>query len=363
MPVNPVRKLHRQTKFPQKLGGVRKHGGKKYEYFFPQGTIEQFSNGVKSKKQKRKLIAIVGPTASGKSELAVFLARRFNGEIISADSRQIYRGMDIGTGKVEGAWRNTKRQTPNAKHALFTYKGIPHYCIDFVPPKQQYSVAEFKRYADAAIQDIASRGKIPILCGGTGFWIDAVVYNMQLPEVPPDTALRKKLGTKTAKELLAILKKLDPERTETIEQKNPRRLIRAIEIAKKLGKVPKLKKRQRYNTLWLGIKKPKEELRRLISVRLQKRLKQGMIQEVKKLLRSGVSHKRPQELGLEYRFVSLYLQKKLQKEPMIQLLQKAIEQYSRRQETWFKRNRNIQWTQNKQETGRLMKRFLRQKTT
>lgn len=316
--------------------------------------------------QRRKLIIIAGPTASGKSELAVQIAKKFNGEIISADSRQVYLGMDIGTGKVEGIWKNTKRRTlnaeqqmPNDKRALFIYKNIPHWCIDFVNPKRQYSVAEYKQCADAAMQDIASRGKMPILCGGTGFWIDAVVYDMQLPEVPPDKTLRKKLARKTASELLVILKKLDPKRAQTIEQKNPRRLIRAIEIAKKLGMVPPLKKQQRYNTLWLGIKKPKEELRYLIAIRLQKRLKQGMIQEIKKLIKKGVPHKRLQELGLEYKFVSLYLQKKLQKSHMIQVLQTAIEQYGRRQETWFKRNKKIKWLQNKKEAGHLTKKFLR----
>lgn len=318
---------------------------------------------------KQKLITVVGPTASGKSELAVALAQKFNGEIISADSRQIYRGMDIGTGKVEGEWRSHKSQITNSesqinskskipKNKFFIYKNIPHYCIDFVSPKRQYSVTEYKQCADAAIQDIASRGKIPILCGGTGFWIDAVVYNMQLPEVPPDSALRKKLAKKTAKELLAILKKLDPRRAKTIEQKNPRRLIRAIEIAKKLGSVPSLKKQKHYNTLWLGIKKSKEELRRLIAIRLKKRLKQGMVQEIKKLLAKGVSHRRLQELGLEYKFVSLCLQKKLQKPQMLQMLQTAIEQYGRRQETWFKRNKKIKWVQNKKEATRLVKKFL-----
>ncbi|MBU6415459.1 tRNA (adenosine(37)-N6)-dimethylallyltransferase MiaA, partial [Patescibacteria group bacterium] len=297
---------------------------------------------------------IVGPTASGKSELAVALAKKINGEIISADSRQVYRGMDIGTGKVEGAWR-PKIKNPK----VFIYKNISHHCIDFVSPKRQYSVAKFKQCADAAIRGIANRGKIPILCGGTGFWIDAVAYDMRLPEVPPNAKLRKKLARKTAKELLAILKKLDPKRAKNIEQKNPRRLIRAIEIARALGKVPELKKQQRYDTLWLGIKKPREELRHLIGIRLRKRLKQGMVQERKKLLTKGVSHRRLQELGLEYKFVSLYLQGKLQKLQMIQMLQRAIEQYARRQETWFKRNKKIYWIQNKKDAERLVKIFFK----
>lgn len=307
--------------------------------------------------KRQELIAIVGPTASGKSELAVQIAKKINGEIISADSRQVYRGMDIGTGKVEGGWKRIRDKELGIRR-VFVYKKIPHYCIDFVNPKQQYSVAQFKQCAEAAIHDIASRGKIPILCGGTGFWIDAVAYDMSLPEVAPDLKLRKKLAKKTAAELLAILKKIDPKRAKTIEQKNPRRLIRAIEIAKILGRVPPLKKYSPYDTVWLGIKKPREALRHLIATRLKKRLKQGMIREIKKLLANGVSHRRLQELGLEYKFVSLYLQGKLQKSHMTQLLQTAIEQYARRQEVWFKRNKKIRWIQNAADTARYVKRFL-----
>ncbi|MDO8600509.1 MAG: tRNA (adenosine(37)-N6)-dimethylallyltransferase MiaA [bacterium] len=320
--------------------------------------------------KKQKLIAIVGPTASGKSDLAVRIARqtffsknlrgrakKFNGEIVSADSRQIYRGLNIGSGKVGGRWKRFKIYDLRFKN-IFVYKNILHYCIDEISPKRQYSVAEYKQCAERAIQDITSRGKIPILCGGTGFWIDAVVYDMSLPEVLPDQALRKKLTKKTAAELLEILKKLDPARAKTIEQKNPRRLIRAIEIARALGKVPSLKKKQKYDTLWLGIKKPKEELRRLIRIRLKKRLKQGMIQEIKELLRGGISHRRLQELGLEYRFISLYLQKKISREQMMQKLQTAIEQYARRQMVWFKRNKKIRWVTTANEAEKLVKKFL-----
>ncbi|MBI2639927.1 MAG: tRNA (adenosine(37)-N6)-dimethylallyltransferase MiaA [Candidatus Sungbacteria bacterium] len=194
-------------------------------------------------KEAQKLIVIIGPTASGKSELAVRLAKKFSGEIISADSRQVYRELDIGTGKVPGKWRQ--------KPKVFVYKAIPHYCIDFVSPKRVFTAADFKKCAEGAIQDINRRGKIPVMAGGTGFYIDAVLYENLLPNVPPNKTLRNTLSQKSARKLFMLLKRLDPERAKNIDRKNPRRLIRAIEIAKALGRVPKFKKNQiiRYSGL------------------------------------------------------------------------------------------------------------------
>ena len=166
-----------------------------------------------------KIIAIVGPTASGKSDLAVKIARKYNGEIISADSRQVYRGLNIGTGKI-------------TKHEML---GVPHHLLDVADPKKRFTVADFKTLADKAIADISSRGKLPIICGGTGLYIDILTSGFVLPDVPPNPTLRKKLGQKTAAQLFVILKKLDPKRAENIDQTNSVRLIRAIEIAKVFG--------------------------------------------------------------------------------------------------------------------------------
>ena len=169
-----------------------------------------------------KIIVILGPTSSGKSEVAIALAQKLNGEIISADSRQIYRGMDVGTGKI------TKSEQKMAKH----------YGIDIVSPKTEYNSAKFKKYANKIIKDILARGKLPIICGGTGFWIKALVDNVVYPEVAPDWKLREKLGKKSTEELFKTLQKLDPQRAKNIDAKNPVRLIRAIEICKSIGKVP-----------------------------------------------------------------------------------------------------------------------------
>lgn len=276
-----------------------------------------------------KLIAIVGPTACGKSDLAVKIARKFNGEVISADSRQVYKGMDIGSGKI------TKKEM----------RGVPHHLLDVASPKTQFSVARYKNLAAAAIKKIQSKNKIPILCGGTGLYVQSVVDGIIIPAVKPDWKLRQKLSQKSPRQLFAILKEIDPRRAKTIEKSNPRRLIRAIEIVKITGKaVPKLKKDPLpYPVLLIGVKKSNDRIARLISKRLAKRLKSGMVNEVKRLKKSGLSWKRLEDFGLEYKFISLYLQKKISKTEMIERIQKESEHYAKRQMTWFGRDIRINW--------------------
>lgn len=282
---------------------------------------------------KQKLITIVGPTASGKSEYAIKLAKKINGEIISADSRQVYRGLNIGTGKVPGQWIKNK----------FTYKKIPHYCLDFVSPKKTFTVAEYKKCAEIAIKDIASRQKTPILVGGTGFWVDTVVYGLNLPEVPPNPKLRQILERKTTGELLQILKKSDPRRAKTIEQKNLRRLVRAIEIAKALGKVPVLKKQENYDVTWIGLNPGTKLLKTKIERRIAEMMKKGLLRETKKLLKRGVSRKRIEELGFEYKTALNFLDEKISRKEARQKLIRETLHYVRRQITWFKRNKKIKW--------------------
>lgn len=307
-----------------------------------------------------KLIVILGPTASGKSDLAVKLAKKFNGEVVSADSRQVYKGMDIGTGKI------TKKEM----------RGIPHYLLDVTSPKRRYTVAQFKKAALKAIKKIQKKGKVPIICGGTGFYIQAVVDGLVIPEVKPDWALRKKLEKQSTEKLFEKLKKLDPRRAKMIDTKNRRRLIRALEIIHKTKKpIPKLKKeRPEFDVLMLGIKKPSEELKKLIKKRLLKRLKprkarpakrgglrdeQGMISEVKKLKKAGLSWQRLEDFGLEYRWLSRYLQKKISYREMVEKLQKDIEHFAKRQMTWFKRDARIKWIKNYKKAEKLTKNFFK----
>jgi len=294
-------------------------------------------------KYKNKLIVILGPTASGKSDLAIEIAKKFNGEVISADSRQVYKGMDIGTGKI------TKKEM----------QGVKHYLLDVISPKTRFTVAQYQKKANKAIEKIISKGKLPILCGGTGLYIESVVDNIVIPKVKPDWKLRKKLEKQSAEELFKELKKLDSKRAKNIDKHNKRRLIRAIEIILKTKRpIPKLKKNQLYGTLIIGIKINKEELKKRIKKRLDKRLKQGMIKEVEKLHKSGVSYKKLEEFGLEYRYVAYYLQKKINRQEMIEKLQKKIEHYSQRQMTWFKRDKRIVWIKNKK-IFNLVKQFLK----
>ena len=277
---------------------------------------------------KPKIIVILGQTATGKSDLAVMLAKKVNGEIISADSRQVYQGLDIGSGKI------TKKEMC----------GIPHHLLDVVHPKQIFSVAEYKTITQQKIQEIIAREKTPIICGGTGFYIDAVTKGIILPEVAPNSALRKKLEHKTTKELVRILTKLDPIRIKTIDIQNNIRLIRAIEIATKLGAVPTLKHDvPNYTFIKIGLFAEPKILAMRIEKRLHARMKIGMLQEAKRLHTQGLSWKRMDSLGLEYRYLARHLQNKITKQEMLAILKTEISHYAKRQMTWFKRDKEIVW--------------------
>jgi tRNA dimethylallyltransferase len=285
-----------------------------------------FSN--KMKKNKNKMVVILGPTATGKSGLAVKLARKYHGEVISADSRQVYKGLDIGTGKI------TKDEM----------QGIHHWLLDIVNPKDSFSVAQFQEQVRAKIQTILKRSKLPIICGGTGFYIDSVVNNTVLPEVPPNKKLRAKLEKKSAEELALMLKQLDENRYNNIDINNKVRLVRAIEIATAIGKVPKIiNNESEYNFLKIGLVLSNEDLRSKINKRLKLRIKQGMIEEAERLHKKGLSYERMRELGLEYRYLADFLEKKISKIEMISKLETEIWRYAKRQMTWFKKDKRIKW--------------------
>lgn len=274
---------------------------------------------------KTKVVVITGPTAIGKSDYAVDYALKHNGEVISADSRQIYKGLNIGTGKI------TQEEM----------KGVKHHLIDIVDPKEKFNVEKYKILAQRAIEDISNRGKLSIICGGTGFYIDAVINNISYPHVAHDEKLREELEEKETPDLFEILKKLDEKFALSLnnsEQHNPARLIRHIEVAKALGKVPAIEKSESpYDLEFIVLKMDSEKLKERINIRLIKRLDNGMIEEVENLHKNGLSWERMEELGLEYRYISRYLRGMIKKEEMIELLKNEIWHYAKRQMTWMRR--------------------------
>jgi tRNA dimethylallyltransferase len=277
-----------------------------------------------------KIVVILGPTATGKSELAVWLAEKVNGEIISADSRQVYKGLDIGTNKI------TKKEM----------RDIPHHLLDVANPKDSFTAHDYQQQAEVAIEKIIAKGKVPILCGGTGFYIQTIVDNYILPEVPPNPKLREILKDKTPKELFLILAQIDIRRASTIDVKNPHRLMRAIEIASYLGSVPELTKNPKYQSIQIGLDLDDEVLKKKISTRLKSEIKKGLVREGQTLHNKGVSWKRMEELGLEYRYLSRLLQGHLTEKEMMKDLTNEIWQYAKRQRTWFKRDEHIAWFKN-----------------
>lgn len=293
---------------------------------------------------KPKLIVILGPTASGKTGLSIKLAKTLKGEIVSADSRQIYKHLDLGTGKV------TKKEM----------SGIPHYLLDIVLPSKKYSVGQYQENAYKAINKIIKSKKLPFLVGGSAFYVYSIVDGWQFPKTKTDWKLRKKLEKKSALELLEILKKLDPKRAQTVEQQNPRRLIRAIEIATQLGYVPELKHDPQFDCLLIGIKRDDKQLKKLIKQRLLARIDQGMIKEVSNLYRKKIlTAKRANELGLEYKWIMKFILNEITYAQMLESLNSDIWRFSRHQMNWFNKDKRIHWVKNQQEAQKLVKGFIK----
>lgn len=278
--------------------------------------------------KKQKVLVIVGPTASGKTSLAVMVAKKYEGEVISADSRQVYRGLDIGTEKI------TEKEMG----------GIPHHLIDVCDPKETYTVEMFKQQATDAVAHIFEKGKLPIVVGGTGWYIDALIYDHLIPPVPPNPELREALEKQTNEELLRLLSEKDPKRTETIDPHNKRRLVRALEIIDALGSVPELERKDMvYDALIIGIEADDAALKERIEKRLDRALQGGLIEETKKLHESGVSWQRMDEFGLEYRLAGRFIRGEIDEKTMREEMLRELWQYVKRQRTWFKRNQDIKW--------------------
>jgi tRNA dimethylallyltransferase len=297
--------------------------------------------------KKPKVIAIVGPTASGKTSLSIEIAKKFNGEVISADSRQVYRGMDLGTGKV------------TAKEM----DGIPHHLLDVADPMDIYTGVDFKRDATIALEKIIAQKHTPIVAGGTFFYLELLRGSMQAAPVEPNPAYRKTLERYTNDELVELLREKDSRRAENIDTHNRRRLERALEIIHTLGAVPEVTHSDSaYDWLFIGVDIPKETLHKNINTRLHTRLEDGMIHEVETLLENGVTPQRLDDFGLEYRFILKYIQEEISYAQMCEQIENKSRQFAKRQLTWLKRYPEIVWMHPKKlsEIFHLTEKFINQ---
>lgn len=281
--------------------------------------------------QARNLLIICGPTATGKTKLGIYLAKKFNGEIISADSRQVYRFMDIGTGKEWG--------------------DAPIHGYDLIDPRENFSVSDFVRFATNKIIEIESRGKLPIIVGGTGLYIKAIVDGIETINIPSNKELRKTLDEKSAEELFEKLATLDSAKAASMnssDKKNPRRLIRAIEVAIwKIDNESKIKNKShknKYRTLWIGLTtENNEKILATILKRVEKRIEQGFIDEVEDLLKMGVSWKTQSMKSLGYKESEGFFKSGLTYEDFVTAWIRAEFKYFKRQMTWFKKDKRINW--------------------
>jgi tRNA dimethylallyltransferase len=281
-----------------------------------------------------KIIVITGPTATGKTALAVKLARNFNGEIISADSRQVYQGMDLGTGKDLDEY--TVDGTP-----------VPYHLINIADPACEYNLREFCKDTWQALENIHSAGHLPFICGGSALYLDAILAGYDLPGAPPDKVFRDELDSKSKQELLEMLKNANPQLfAEFKDTDNRKRILRALEKAKNLERKLDVS-RITIEPLILGVYFPRKIVHKRIEERLDKRLQHGMIDEVEQLHTQGVTWERLEFFGLEYRYIAEYLQGKTSYDEMRYTLLTKIRQFAKRQDIWFRKmereGRDIHW--------------------
>ena len=284
--------------------------------------------------QQPTVLALVGPTAVGKTALSLTVAAALDTEIISVDSRQVYRGMDIGTAKPTAAERAC----------------IRHHLLDVVAPDEEYSVALYQRQAHAIIARLHANGKLPLLVGGTGLYFRAVCDGLVLPPVPPQPELRSEWEARVAAGdlagLVAELRRLDPVGAERLDLANPRRVIRALEVTRVSGRPFSAWQRSQpppFHTVWLGLERPRAELYARINARVPEQIEAGLVEEVRGLVEQGYSYDLPAMQSIGYREIGRYLQRQLTLDDAIASQQQATRRYARRQLTWFRRDERITW--------------------
>lgn len=290
----------------------------------------------------QKLIVLLGPTASGKTALGIALAQRFGGEVVSADSRQVYIGMDIGTAKPR------------------TTEGVLHHLFDVVDPAMPFSVVDWKRLALEAIGDISRRGRLPLVVGGTGLYIQSIVDNIEIPAVSPNQTLRMSLETKSDDDLIRLLRTLDPDHARRVDKKNRRRVIRALEVAILTGESFSSAQRTGpplFDALQIGLDVPRAELYRNIDARVLHQIEEGLVDEVRRLL-NEYDPALPSLSAIGYREIGQYLCGELTLADAIRRIQFATHAYARRQMTWFRRDKRIHWIKTLVEAELLVADFL-----
>jgi len=302
-----------------------------------------------------KLIVVLGPTASGKTTWGLKLAKKFNGEIISADSRQIYKKMNIGTAKVEGEWRR------NGLRKTYYVEDIPHHLIDFLDPGKSFAVAEFRDKAIKYAKLANKEGRVPMIVGGTGLYIHSVVDNLEIPRIAPNRKLRKSLRDKSNEELMKLLEALDPKSAKAVDLNNTRRIIRALEVCILSGtpfSEQQIKGEPIFDVLQIGIDAPREVLYKRINERVDEMMKLGLLEEVKRLFKQKYGWKLSSMSGIGYSQFKGYLEGDYDLDRAIELLKRDTRRYSKRQLTWFKRDDRIKWCKDYKEAEKLAKDFL-----
>jgi len=314
---------------------------------------------------KPKIIAIVGPTASGKTGLGIEIAKKWNGEVISVDSRQIYRGMTIGTGKVQGKLVEAEIEKGGSIDQIFGSRkmllvdSVLHWGIDLVDPDEHFSVAEFKEYTQKKIEEIIARGKLPVLVGGTGFWLKVLIDNLDLTQTSGDPVLRAELEARTLGDLYHELKQFDPEGAEVIDKQNKRRVVRALEVTKLTGKPWSQQQsagEAKYDVLQIGLKVDKDVLAERISQRVDEMVAVGLVGEVR-----GLKEKYGCEIesmtGIGYRQICGFLNGEEKLKDAIEDVKTDSRQYAKRQMTWFKRDPRIYWIEPRESVDRMIEEF------
>jgi tRNA dimethylallyltransferase len=303
-----------------------------------------------------RVVFVVGATSSGKTDLGLRLAKEFRGEVINADARQIYRVMDIGTGKPKG-----KRGIWNG-HTAYIVDKIPHYIMDFLPPEETYTASQWRDAALRAIKGITKRGNLPIVVGGTGLYISSVIDNYVFPNVPPHPQLREAYESKNVEELAKMLLALDPGAVNVVDLQNKRRVVRALEVVTFTGRrFTELRVRGEplVDAFQVGIYWPQEELYRRVDGAVDRMVDDGLIDEVRALRKRGLAWDSPAMSAIGYQDLASYLKGDKPLEDVIKLIKTRTRHYTKRQRTWFKRDPRIRWARNREEAVEWVRDWLR----